>query len=135
MKPPRGLKIIDELTGDGPHAMPGDVVTFEYECRFNGGDLIASSDQYGPYKYRLGCRDCAPGVEFGLMGMRMGGVRTVRVPPHLTYVDRQINPEIPVDAVIVYTLRLNAIIHPPWDPDMPKRLDCSQLKISGQTMA
>ncbi|MGN6545703.1 MAG: FKBP-type peptidyl-prolyl cis-trans isomerase [Aureliella sp.] len=130
MKPPRGLKIIDETNGDGPPAMPGDVVMFEYECRLNRGELIASSKQYGPYQYRLGSRDCAPGVEFGLMGMRKGGVRTVRVPPHLTYVDRQINPEIPTDAVLVYTLRRISLVDPPWDADMRQRLDCSQLKIS-----
>ena len=125
MKVPKGLKLTDVEVGSGRHAMPGDVVRFEYELRFNRGELIADSSEYGPYDYRLGCRDCAPGVEFGLMGMQAGGTRIAKVPPHLTYVDRQINPSIPETAVIVYTLRLLKITDQPWDPDMASRLDCS----------
>lgn len=130
MKVPRGLKLSDLEHGSGRHAVPGDVVRFEYELRYNRGDLIADSSEYGPYDYRLGCRDCAPGVEYGLMGMREGGVRTAKVPPHLTYVDRQINPSIPENAVIIYTLRLLKILDQPWDFDMTSRLDCSEIKLS-----
>lgn len=125
MKVPKGLKLTDTAVGSGQHAMPGDVVLFEYELRYNRGELIADSSEYGPYDYRLGCRECAPGVEFGLMGMRAGGTRVVKVPPHLTYVDRQIDPSIPENAVIIYTLRLLKILSPPWDPTMIDRLDCS----------
>jgi len=125
MKVPRGLKLKDTQIGNGRHAMPGDVVRFEYELRFNRGELLADSSGNGPHDYRLGSRDCAPGVEYGLMGMRPGGVRTVRVPPHLTYVDRQIDPSIPENAVIIDTLKLLKIIDPPWDPEMVNRLDCS----------
>ncbi|QDV23862.1 FK506-binding protein [Aureliella helgolandensis] len=107
------------------------MVQFNYECRLNGGDRVADSSEYGPYQYRLGCRESAPGVEFGLMGMRAGGVRGVRVPPHLTYVDRQINPELPPNAVLRYTLELVAIVQPPWDSGMRQRLDCSGIVISG----
>ncbi len=107
--------------------MPGDIVRYEYELSFNRGDLIADSTEYGPYHYRLGCRDAAPGIEFGLMGMRAGGVRTVKVPPHLTYVDRQIEPSIPNNAVLIYTLRLVEIVEPPWDPHMVNRLDSSEI--------
>ncbi|QDV59043.1 FKBP-type peptidyl-prolyl cis-trans isomerase [Rosistilla oblonga] len=131
MKIPRGLKLEDTTVGTGRHAVPGDTVRFEYECRLNRGDLISDSTDFGPYQYRLGCRDCSPGVEYGLMGMRTGGVRQIKLPPHLTYVDRQINPEIPKDAVVRYTLRLVEIVDPPWDPDMATRLDCSGLRISG----
>ena len=131
MKVPRGLKLTDIEAGNGRHALPGDVVRFEYELRLNRGELIADSTKYGPYDYRLGCRDCAPGVEFGLMGMRAGGVRTAKVPPHLTYVDRQINPSIPDNAVVIYTLRLLRIVDPPWDPEMASRLDCTGIIISG----
>ena len=131
MKIPRGLKLEDTTIGTGRPAMPGDTVRFEYECRLNRGDLIGDSTQYGPYEYRLGCRDCSPGVEYGLMGMRTGGVRHAKLPPHLTYVDRQINPEIPEDAVVRYVLRLVEITDTPWDPGMATRLDCSGLFISG----
>ncbi len=102
MKVPRGMKITDVEVGIGRHAVPGDMVRFEYELHYNRGELIADSSEYGPYDYGLGCRDCALGVEYGLMGMREGGVRTVKIPPHLTYIDRQINPSIPENAVIIY---------------------------------
>jgi len=62
--------------------------------------------------------------------MRGSGVRTAKVPPHLTYVDRQINPSIPENAVIIYTLRLLKILDQPWDPDMTSQLDCSEIKLS-----
>ena len=125
MKVPKGLKITDTKPGAGRHAMPGDVVCFDFELHYNQGELIADSSENGPYEYRLGCRDCAPGVEFGLMGMQAGGERRVKVPPHLSYVDRQINPSIPENAVLIYTLRLTKILLPPWDPEMVNRLDCS----------
>jgi len=129
MKPPKGLKISEERIGEGPHAMPGDEVTYDYECRYNNGELIADSTLYGPYHYRLGCREAAVGIEYGLMGMRKNGVRIVRVPPHLTYVDRQINPEIPEKAQIIYTLKLLKVL-PPWDSEMRHRLDCAKIIMS-----
>ena len=133
MKVPRGLKLCDIETGKGRHAVPGDTVRFEYELRFNRGELIADSSEHGPLDYRLGCRDCAPGVEYGLMGMREGGIRTAKVPPHLTYVDRQINSSIPGNAVIIYTLTLLKILDtPPWDPEMSSRLDCTKIHVSSE---
>lgn len=70
---------------------------------------------------RVGARDCCVGVEYGLIGMQLGGERTIIVPPNLTYIERKINRDIPENAILVYELTL-VDIPDKWDPEMETRL-------------
>ena len=83
--------------------------------------MLFASEPNTPYPVRVGGRDCFAGIEYGLLGMRVGGNRTVVVPPNLTYDERKSYSELPESAVLVYELRLVSLPEK-WDPEMESRL-------------
>jgi FKBP-type peptidyl-prolyl cis-trans isomerase len=82
---------------------------------------VFASDPVNPYRIRVGGRDCYVGIEYGLLGMRVGGRRLVFVPPNLTYHERKSYRDIPDDAMLIYELRL-VDLPEKWDPEMEFRL-------------
>ena len=83
--------------------------------------MLFASDSKSPYPIRVGGRDCYAGIEYGLIGMRIGGRRTVIVPPNLTYNERKTYPDLPGNAMLVYELQLIDLPEK-WDPEMEHRL-------------
>jgi peptidylprolyl isomerase len=81
---PRGLEVEDLQIGDGPEARRGNLVCVRYEIRLNRGELISEGVQSGLI---LGTRQTFAGFERGIEGMQVGGLRQIRVPPHLAYGD------------------------------------------------
>lgn len=121
MKPPRSLKITDRELGSGRPCVPGDVAICDCICTLHKGDALFASDAGSPYSVRVGGRDCYVGVEYGLLGMRVGGQRTVIVPPNLIYHERKTYTDIPKNTLLVYDLKLIALPEK-WDPEMEQRL-------------
>lgn len=121
MKPPRSLKIFDSQLGHGRTVVPGDTAVCRFSCSRHKGDLLFASPQEEPFVIRIGARDYCVGIEYGLIGMQIGGKRTVEVPPNLTYVERKIYSDIPENAVLIYELELIGF-QPKWDAEMKHRL-------------
>jgi FKBP-type peptidyl-prolyl cis-trans isomerase len=82
---------------------------------------VFASPTREPYVIRVGARDYCVGIEYGLLGMQIGGIRTITVPPNLAYVERKIYTDIPEDAMLVYEIELIEL-REKWDADMEKRL-------------
>jgi len=121
MKPPRSLKITDRIHGTGRACVPGDLAICGCSCTLRKGDVLFASEPNSPYPVRVGGRDCFVGIEYGLLDMRVGGQRTVIVPPNLTYDERKTYPELPESALLVYELQLISLPEK-WDPEMESRL-------------
>jgi len=121
MKPPRSLKISDMQVGTGRKVVPGDVAICHCICTRRKDNVVFASPSQEPYVIRVGARDSCVGIEYGLLGMQIGGVRTVKVPPNLTYIERKIYIDIPEDAMLVYELKLINLPEK-WDSDMASRL-------------
>lgn len=121
MKPPLSLKITDTHPGTGRKVVLGDVAVCRCRCTRHHGDLVYASPDKEPYIVRVGARDYCVGVEYGLLGMQCGGVRKVKVPPNLTYVERKLFTDIPDDVVLVYELELIEL-REKWDAGMESRL-------------
>ena len=121
MKPPKSLKITDLQIGIGREVVPGDVAVCHCRCTRRKGDLVFTSAEQEPYVIRVGARNCCVGIEYGLLGMQIGGRRTVQVPPNLTYVERKTYPDLPADAMLIYELDL-VDLRAKWDPEMEHRL-------------
>jgi len=121
MKPPISLKMTDQNLGIGRKVVPGDVAVCHCRCTRSKGEVVFSSEQDGPYPIRVGGRDCYVGIEYGLIGMQIGGRRTVAVPPNLTYHERKTYKDLPEDAMLVYELTL-VEFRDKWDPGMETRL-------------
>jgi peptidylprolyl isomerase len=79
----------DIKAGTGREAKEGDKVTVHYEARYTNGMVFDDSRKRGeggtPFVFRVGANDAIQGVDFGVRGMKVGGVREVWVPPLLAF--------------------------------------------------
>ena len=82
-KMPKGLEYEDLRLGAGDPARRGNMVNFRLEIRLNRGELIDEGER----GLILGTRRSFHGLERGIEGMQVGGLRQLRVPPHLAYDD------------------------------------------------
>jgi peptidylprolyl isomerase len=84
---PAGLVIIDDVVGDGPEAAAGQNVSVHYVgvSWSTGEQFDASWDRMEPFQFPLGRGYVIKGWDEGVQGMRVGGRRTLHIPPHLGY--------------------------------------------------
>ena len=121
MKPAKSLKMISLEEGSGAQAKAGDIVQLRCRCRLSRGELLFSNEGDAPYQVRLGARDAFVGVEQGALGMRVGGVRQVKVPPNLTYYERNVYPALSDRSVLYYEIELLRITGE-WDSTLHLRV-------------
>lgn len=105
-----GLALLEEQDGAGRAATIGDTVEFNCRIFLSRGDEVLVSRH--AQRTLLGKRRVIAGIERALVGMRVGGIRKVRVSPHLAYGDKGVEGVIPERAVLYITLRLIAIDAP-----------------------
>ena len=84
---PTDLEITDDVVGEGPEAKAGDTVAVHYVgvAHSTGEEFDASYNRGTPLQFKLGVGMVIAGWDQGVQGMRVGGRRTLRIPPHLAY--------------------------------------------------
>ena len=105
-KPPGGLEIEETKTGSGVAAHRGDLVTVRYSGYLNRGDAFQTDVTT---TFRLGERRVVAGLERGVEGMKVGGVRKLRVSQHLAYRDTGVAGIVPPNAILVFDVELLSI--------------------------
>jgi len=106
----KGIKIEDVRGGTGAVAEKGKTVTIHYRGYLNKGDLFRSSYEQGhPVSFRIGSRDMIAGLEQGVIGMQVGGIRKLKISPHLAYRDQGIPGMTPPNAVLIFEVELLAV--------------------------
>jgi len=103
-----GLKYQDTKIGTGPEASDRSNVSIRYRGSLasNGKVFDSNMPRGQPLRFKIGSGDVIPGFEQGTKGMKVGGTRTVVIPPHLGYGARGAPPEIPGNATLVFDLQL-----------------------------
>jgi FKBP-type peptidyl-prolyl cis-trans isomerase len=96
-----GLKIEDTVIGTGAVAVRGAIVLVEWRGWLNQGDEFGR----GVQSFCVGKRQVIAGMEKGVEQMRVGGIRKLRISPHLAYRDESV-PGIPPNAVLHFELKL-----------------------------
>jgi FKBP-type peptidyl-prolyl cis-trans isomerase len=89
---PSGLKWIDTVVGTGAEAAKGDMVDVHYtgwltdDGKTKKGEPFDSSVKRGtPFSFPLGAGRVIKGWDEGVAGMKVGGKRTLIIPPTLGY--------------------------------------------------
>jgi FKBP-type peptidyl-prolyl cis-trans isomerase len=72
----------------------------------DGGSIF---DQGSNFKFQVGAGDVIKGMDQSVMGMKVGGERTVRIPPSLGYGKRGSGPEIPPSSTLIFEFLLQSI--------------------------
>ena len=106
------IKIQDTLIGGGDIAETGDRVTVNYTGKFTDGRVFDSSlSRNEPFQFVLGSGQVIEGWDEGLVGMRVGGKRTVTVPSELGYGANDYGP-IPGGSTLVFDIELLKVEKP-----------------------
>lgn len=97
--------ILQEGTGDP--AVTGDGVSVHYSGYLEDGTLFDSSVQRGqPFILVLGQGSVIPGWEEGLLGMKKGEKRQLRIPADLAYGEMGSPPAIPANATLIFDVEM-----------------------------
>ena len=108
---PNGLKYTDTKTGDGAAATPGNKVSVHYTgWLYNNGakgaKFDSSVDRGQPFQFTLGAHQVIAGWDEGVAGMKVGGKRTLIIPPELGYGARGAGGVIPPNATLMFDVEL-----------------------------
>jgi peptidylprolyl isomerase len=108
---PNGLKYTDTKTGDGATATSGNKVSVHYTgWLYNNGakgtKFDSSVDRGQPFQFTLGAHQVIAGWDEGVAGMKVGGKRTLIIPPELGYGTRGAGGVIPPNATLMFDVEL-----------------------------
>jgi FKBP-type peptidyl-prolyl cis-trans isomerase len=101
-----GLQYWDIVQGTGSHAVAGMQVSVNYTGWLQNGKQFDSSIGRGPFSFTLGAGRVIKGWDEGVVGMRVGGKRQLRIPPELAYGSRGAPGAIPPYATLTFDVEL-----------------------------
>lgn len=99
-----GLGIFDRVEGEGAQVQAGDQVTIAYTAYLLDGCAFDSTLVREPVTMPL--EGVIPGMREGLIGMRVGGLRRLYIPPELAYGSAGAGEVIGPDEALVFEVEL-----------------------------
>lgn len=99
------MEIEAETPGEGDLAERGSVVTIRYHLSLRRGQTVRKGIEC---TIDLNRRDVVAGLRYGVEGMRVGGRRTLLVPPHFAYGERGV-PGVPPRAMLRFEVELLSV--------------------------
>jgi peptidylprolyl isomerase len=111
---PDGLQIIDVKVGTGPSPKPGQTAVVHYTgwLYVNGAKdkkFDSSVDRNEPFEFKSGTHQVIAGWDEGVATMKVGGRRTLIIPPALGYGARGAGGVIPPNATLIFDIDLLAV--------------------------
>ena len=111
---PDGLKIIDIQVGTGASPRTGQTCVMHYtgwlyENGAKGKKFDSSVDRNEPFAFAIGAGQVIKGWDEGVATMKVGGKRTLIIPPDLGYGARGAGGVIPPNATLIFDVELLAI--------------------------
>jgi FKBP-type peptidyl-prolyl cis-trans isomerase FkpA len=108
------LEKTDVRVGTGTEAVAGKTVTVHYTgwlydaaaADHHGKKFDSSRDRNEPFPFALGRGQVIQGWDEGVAGMKVGGQRTLVIPPQMGYGPRGYPPVIPGNATLVFDVEL-----------------------------
>jgi FKBP-type peptidyl-prolyl cis-trans isomerase FkpA len=110
------LQKVDVVQGGGAEARPGRVVVHytgwlhdPQAVDGHGKKFDSSRDRQSPFEFVLGAGQVIRGWDEGVAGMKVGGKRTLIIPPEMGYGSRGAGGVIPPNATLVFDVELIAV--------------------------
>jgi peptidylprolyl isomerase len=100
------VKIEETQVGTGATAKDGDTLVVNYTGKLADGTVFDSSVGKTPFEFTLGSGQVIPGWDQGLIGMKVGGKRTLTIPPSLGYGAQGAGGVIPPNATLTFDIEL-----------------------------
>lgn len=114
-----GLGVVDEVSGLGDEVTPGAVAVAEITSWTPDGTMWDSTwERREPARFVVGEEGVVPGWNEGVLGMRVGGVRQLLVPPELGFA-HGISGRVPEGVPTITRVELLAVLVPPAAPTPP----------------
>jgi peptidylprolyl isomerase len=111
---PSGLQIVDTQVGTGASPKPGQICVMHYTGWLyeNGAKtrkFDSSVDRNEPFEFPIGMGRVIKGWDEGVSTMKVGGKRTLIIPPQLGYGARGAGGVIPPNATLIFEVELLGI--------------------------
>jgi FKBP-type peptidyl-prolyl cis-trans isomerase len=111
---PGGTRTTDSKIGSGEMAEPGRMVAVHYTGWLfvdgvKGKKFDSSRDTGQPFIFTLGASEVILGWDEGVAGMKVGGIRTLIVPPQAGYGEAGGGDVIPPNATLLFEVELLAV--------------------------
>jgi FKBP-type peptidyl-prolyl cis-trans isomerase len=111
---PEELVITETQIGKGTEATNGRRVVVHYtgwlfepsQPENKGTKFDSSRDRNEPFDFSLGAQQVIPGWDQGVAGMKVGGRRTLTIPPNLAYGAAGAGGVIPPNATLIFDIEL-----------------------------
>jgi FKBP-type peptidyl-prolyl cis-trans isomerase len=109
-----GLQLEDTTVGTGAEAVSGKTCEMHYTGWLwvngaKGKKFDSSLDHGSPFSFKLGAGRVIGGWDEGVVGMKVGGNRTLLIPANLGYGDRGAGGVIPPGATLLFEVQLLAV--------------------------
>ena len=106
-----GLQIIDSKVGTGASPKAGQICVMHYtgwlyENGQKGKKFDSSVDRNEPFEFPIGAGRVIKGWDEGVASMKVGGKRTLIIPPDLGYGARGAGGVIPPNATLMFDVEL-----------------------------
>ena len=111
MTTPSGLKITDTQAGTGATPRTGQTCVMHYtgwlyQDGKKGAKFDSSVDRGQPFEFPIGTGRVIKGWDEGVATMKVGGKRTLVIPPELGYGARGAGGVIPPNATLLFEVEL-----------------------------
>ena len=111
MTTPSGLQITDTKVGTGATPKTGQICVMHYtgwlyQNGAKGQKFDSSVDRGQPFEFPIGTRRVIAGWDEGVASMKVGGKRTLVIPPALGYGARGAGGVIPPNATLIFEVEL-----------------------------
>jgi peptidylprolyl isomerase len=107
VKTDSGLQYWDIKVGSGAVAQDGQTAKMHYIGWLTSGKQFDSNTGIQqPYEFKIGHGDVIKGWDEGVVGMKVGGKRQLRIPANLAYGNKGYPGFIPPDATLIFDVQL-----------------------------
>ena len=103
----KDIEILLDIPGEGEEIKNHYKVHVNYRGTLeNGIEFDSSYKRNQPFIFQIGLRQVILGWEKGILGMNVGGKRTIKIPPELAYGSRGAGELIPSNATLIFEIEI-----------------------------